>query len=289
MLDRLGALEQRAAILTERSVAPKRIEPPQDTLDPIELRNMLLEIRESMLLPPEERQRRFELLVEKELTRGIGMVEAFNRSRDFHRARHELERLAERFGGSERIRIAAQGVERAAELAQAEDLVTVKRLIADRIAVAHWDEAEHLAREIADKYPLAPDPAALLVRVQRERQLYEQRNRIRLHDEIQQLVNHRHWIEAVEATRRFMQEFPSGQDTDALRLQMDTLTANAEIQTRQQLEQQLKERVRQQQYWDALALARRIIGEYPLSPQANVLRNQLPRLEELARKQPPQS
>ncbi len=45
--------------------------------------------------------------------------------------------------------------------------------------------------------------------------------------------------------------------------------------------------VRRQQYWEALALARRMLTEYPLSPQANALRGQVPRLEELARRQPP--
>ena len=70
--------------------------------------------------------------------------------------------------------------------------------------------------------------------------------------------------------------------TDVLTL----LTANADIQSRQALEQQLKELVRQHQYWDALALARRIISEHPLSPQASALRGQLPRLEELARQSP---
>ena len=74
-------------------------------------------------------------------------------------------------------------------------------------------------------------------------------------------------------------------DTDALRVELETLEANAEIQTRQQLEQQIKEHISRQEYWDALAIARRIMADFPFSPQANALRTQIPRLEELARTQ----
>jgi outer membrane protein assembly factor BamD (BamD/ComL family) len=124
---------------------------------------------------------------------------------------------------------------------------------------------------------------ALFQHVCRERQVFEQGHRGRLHEEIQQLVRQRRWQEAAQAARQFIATFPTGPDTEALRVQLETLEANAEIQTRQQLESQIKEHIRRQEYWDALALARRIIADYPFSPQANALRNQLPRLEELAR------
>ncbi len=157
----------------------------------------------------------------------------------------------------------------------------------DQMSMARWDDAEAIALDLAEKYPLSADPAALIIRVQRERKLYEQRNRLRLHDEIQQLVRQRRWQEAAAAARKFIENFPVGVDADALRGQMETLQANADIELRQQLEQQLKDYIRNQQYWDALGLARRILNEHPLSPQANALRGQIARLEELARRLPP--
>jgi hypothetical protein len=126
---------------------------------------------------------------------------------------------------------------------------------------------------------------ALFQYVCRERQVFEQGHRGRMHEEIQQFVTQRRWQEAAQAARQFIATFPAGPDTEALRTQLDTLEANAEIQTRQQLESQLNEHVRRQEFWDALALARRIIADYPFSPQANALRNLLPRLEEKARGQ----
>jgi hypothetical protein len=128
----------------------------------------------------------------------------------------------------------------------------------------------------------------LVGRVRRERQIFEQRHRQRLHEEIQQFVHHRRWREAAHAANEFVNTFPTGPDSDALRAQMETLQANAEIETRQILERELKELLQQHRYWDALGLARRIIAEYPLSPQANALRRQIQRIEELARQHEPQ-
>jgi hypothetical protein len=109
-----------------------------------------------------------------------------------------------------------------------------------------------------------------------------------MHEEIQQFVHQRRWQEALRAAQQFLQTFPNGSDSDSLRSQLETLEANADIQARQALEKQIKEHLQQHRYWDAVALARRIIAEHPLSPQANALRSQLPRLEELAHQQEPQ-
>lgn len=286
--DRTSSLDQRTAILAEQAVAQSQREAAgaQRRVDP-ELRTLLLELRETLLLPEPERQRRFERLVERELQRGLVSAEQMIISRDFHRARDVLVALRERFGTSDPLREAEERLERAAEITRAGDIAEISRRVEEQMAFTRWDEAEAIARELADKYPIAPEPAGLLIRVQRERKLFEQRNRQRLHDEIQQLVRERRWQQAAEAARKFVENFPTGADSDALRGQMETLQANADIQLRQQLEQQLKEFVRRQQYWEALALARRMLTEYPLSPQANALRGQVPRLEELARRQPP--
>jgi hypothetical protein len=107
-------------------------------------------------------------------------------------------------------------------------------------------------------------------------------------EEIQQLVHQRRWREAAEGTRRFLEMFPNDIEAPPLREQLKTLDANAEIQTRQQLEAQYKELIQQHRYWDAVGLANRIIAQYPMSPQANALRGQIGRLEELARRYEPQ-
>ena len=285
-----AALEQRTAVLAEQSVAQARdASSAPDTFDTSELLRLLTEIRETLVLPADQRQRRFQNMYQAELQKRLADAETFVASGDFHRARAQLKILTDRFGPNERVRAAEAQVEKAARAAQEQDIRHARERIKDLMGLNHWDQAERLARELADKYPTAAEPLGFIEHVCRERQLYEQRHRNRLHDEIQQFVHQRRWQEAAHATKQFINTFPVGPDTEALQAQLETLEANVEIQTRQQLEQQIKECIRQQQYWDALALARRILADYPFSPQANALRNQLPRLEELARNQEPQT
>jgi len=285
--ERATTIEQQTAVLAEQSVARTQADTYVGTYvtDLAQLRDLLAEIRETLLLPENERARRFEKLVNDSIARHLAAAESFVGSREFHRARQELAALVERFGPDERIRKAHARLEQAAEAARANDITEVSARIENLMGLTRWDEAWHAARELVAKYPLAPEPAALAERVQRERKLFEQRNRERMHQEIQQFVHQRRWQEALQAARRFIQTFPTGPDTDSLRTQLETLEGNADIQARQSLERRIKEYLQQQKYWDALALARRIIAEHPLSPQANALRAQLPRLEDLARKQ----
>ena len=256
-------------------------------MEPAQVRDLLAKIHETLLLPEDERLRRFEKMVEREFAQRLAATEQFVHSRDFHRARKELAVLSERFGDDPRIQQARERLEKVAEGTRANDIAQVSKHVEDLMGLAHWEEAQRATLELGEKYPLAPEPAALIERVRRERKLFEQKHHQHMHDEIQQLVHERRWQEALVAARQFIQTFPTGPDTEALRAQIETLEANADIQARQAVERQIKQYVQQQQYWDALALARRMISEYPLSPQANALRGQLPRLEELARRQQP--
>jgi hypothetical protein len=278
-----AAIQQQVSVLAERAVRSSNQPAPPAGLSAAETRALLLEIRETMLLSEPQRERRFERLLEREVQRGLTAAERHVIARDFHRAREELGTLAERFGQDDRLKIAHERLEKAAESARANDLTQATQRVDDLSSMARWDEAERAAREVLDKYPVSQEANTLLIRVQRERKVFEQRHRQRLFDEIQQFVNKRRWQDAAIATHKFLENFAVGPDSDALRSQLETLAANADIQARQTLEQQLKVLIKQHQYWDALALARRIISEHPLSPQANALRAQVARLEELAR------
>lgn len=290
LLSQATAIDQQTAIMAEQSLARTQADTyaHSTAVDPVELRDLLKDIHEALLLPEEERSQRFQKLMQREFADRLAAADQFVDSGDFHRAREELAALVERFGNDSRIQQARERLEKASEAARADSIAQASRRIEDLMGLTHWDEAERTALELAEQYPLANEPATLLERVRRERKMFEQQHRRRMHEEIQQLVHQRRWCEALAATRQFIQTFPTGPDTDALHAQMETLEANADIQTRQMFERHIRRYIQEEQYWDALALARRIISEYPLSPQANVLRAQLPRLEELARKQGPQ-
>jgi hypothetical protein len=289
LLEKMTAIDQQTAILAEQSMVRTQAHTYAQSaaVNPAEIRALLEKIHEVLLLPEQERAARFRALMDKEFARRLATVDHLVSTSEFHQAREELGVLAERFGEDPRILEAANRLEKAAEAGRANDTARVIRFVKELVAQGRWDESERVMVELAKKYPNSAEPAGLLERLRQERKKFELQNRQRMHDEIQQFVNERRWQEALTATHKFVEAFPAGPDTDALKAQLPTLEANAEIQARQTLERYIKDYIEKQQYWDALALARRILTDYPLSPQANALRAQIPRLEELARKQAP--
>ncbi len=291
LVEKLTAIDQQTAILAEQSMARTQAHTyaQSTTLNPAELRTLLEKIYEALLLPEQERTGRFRTIVEREFGRRVAVIDHLITTNEFHQAREELAALADRFGQDTRIGEITDRLEKAAESARAADTSRVAQFVKEVVAQGRWDEAERAVLELARKYPSAAEPAAFIERLRQEKKKFEMLNRQRMHEEIQQFVNQRRWQEAQAATRKFLDAFPTGADSDALRGQLPTLEANAEIQSRQTLERYIKQYIQKQQYWDALALARRILNEYPLSPQANALRGQIGRLEELARRQSPQT
>jgi hypothetical protein len=288
---RADALDHRITVLAEQLVARSGHTRTNSGLqdEAAELAERLISIEELLILPESERLRRFQLWRQRETERRLAEADRCVRIGDFRGARVELDRLAEQIGDDERIPKARQAVEKASEAAQANDLATAQGRINDLMGMARYAEAERVATELAQQYPNAAEPVGLLGHVRHERQLFEKQHRQRMHDEIQQFVHQRRWQEAASAARQFIQAFPTGPDTEALRTELETLLANADIQARRQQEEDFKSHLQAKRYWDALELARKIISEHPLSPQAHALRAQLPRLEELAHQQTPET
>lgn len=291
MGDQIRSMDQHMAALAQQVFQQGGATPAKSESNPefVEMRRLLADMREIMLLPEDQRQARFRNLVQVELRRRLLLANQYIDAREFHRAREELASLLDRFGSNDEVVKVNERLQAATRLALREDIEVATRRISDLMTMTRWEHAEQYARELTQKYPDAAEPRQLLERVREERKLFDQRHRQRMHDEIQQFVNQRRWREAAGATDTFIQTFPTGVDTDALRQQLETLKANAEIEIRQQLERHIKEYIQRKDYWAALELARRIIAEYPFSPQANVLRMRLGRLEELARQQGPRA
>jgi hypothetical protein len=281
------ALDHRTAVLAEQSVsrASGSEAPATDQVDLSQMESLLTEIREVLLLPEEQRNRRFRKMVEREFKKRLSAAESYIESGDFHHARQELGSLSDRFGHNDQIRDMAQRLEAAADAARSQDIDKATQQLQDLMGMGHWQRAISKARELSEKYPDSREARNLLDRVHQEREHFEKNHRHRMHEEIQQFVKQKRWREAAGAAERFIETFPEGSDADALRAQIETLKSNAEIEIRQQLEEHIKGYISKKKYWDAVELARRIIAEYPFSPQANALRTQLPRLENLAQQQ----
>ena len=286
----ITAVDQQTAVMAEQSVARTQAHTyaaDNGTIGNAEMKTLLEGIHDTLLLPDDERRKRFEQMMDREFRERLASTQRFIDQYDFARAREELATLVDRFGADSRVEVMQERLDKASRAAAADDIIRVTRHIEELMASGGWSDAERAVRELAQRYPEAKEPDQLLKRVGHERTQFEHQNRQRMHEEIQQAVTDRRWQQALVAARQFVQTFASGPDTDALNAQMETLVANADIQARQGLERRIKQYIQKQQYWDAVALARRIITEHPLSPQANALRGQVARLEELARAQGP--
>ena len=111
------------------------------------------------------------------------------------------------------------------------------------------------------------------------RRLWDDTRRARLHAHIQARVLDRHWAEALAATEEFLERFSGSLEADALKEQVETLRTNAEIMRRKQYEAKFKELITTHNYREALRIAKHVVDQYPESPQASALRDQIPLLE----------
>mgnify|MGYP002622969057 FL=1 len=286
--DRSEAIEHRVSILAEHSLNSRKDQESNGASQvniARETRDLLAELREILLLSEDERARRYALLREREFKRRLASAAQHVQAHEFHHAREELTKLRDRFGADATLQQAYKDLDDAYEAAMSRDLTTTQANVRELMAAHKWEDAEQAAHELARKYPNGAEAIGLLGLVRRERALFAQKHRQRMHDEIQQFVHQRKWQDALRAARKFIETFPSGQDTELLRDQLATLLENADIQTRRDLELKIKAHIQQKQYWEALDLARAMLRDHPLSPQAKALSTQISRLEDLAQQQ----
>ncbi|NLX14062.1 MAG: hypothetical protein GXY44_10470 [Phycisphaerales bacterium] len=283
----LSAIDQRTTTLAD-TIANGQGDVSNETIalvDPTESVKLLADIREILLLPETARNRRFKSLVTREFRHRLAAADNYISIGEFQSAREELDNLVERFGTNDQIKQTQERIVQAAEAAQEAEINHVSAEIEDLMGLDQYDEAQRMVKELITKYPEAAPARDLHEYVEERTRKYLHEHRQRSHEEIQKNVNNRDWIKALDSARRFLEIFPAGADSDVLRDQMETLETNANIQIRQDFERQFKEYLAAQKYWEALTLAKHIISEFPTSPQAEALRGQLSRVEELARKQ----
>ncbi|HUN80892.1 MAG TPA: hypothetical protein VMV81_05205, partial [Phycisphaerae bacterium] len=201
---------------------------------------------------------------------------------DFARALSAARLIAARRPDDLRATELVQEVEAARQQREADDFAGITREINDLISMSAWSQARKLAQELQVKRPDDPEARQLMLRIEREYRISQDEQRRRLYAEVQRFVSRKRWEEAKAAANAFVERFAGSDDAEAVRLQMPTLELNAEIETRQRLEAEIMVLVKHGRYIDATALARRVIEQYPDSPQADALRQQIGRLEELA-------
>jgi outer membrane protein assembly factor BamD (BamD/ComL family) len=209
-------------------------------------------------------------------------VPALLREHNWQDARARVQRARLRFPSLSNWDALDEQVEQARAKFEAHDIETATREINDLAALAAWDRAAEVVRDLQRRHPNSERVGELARRVTMGQDKAIAEERARLMSRAQAATDQHNWTEALRWVQEVIQKYPNSAETHDLRLQLPTLRANSEIQVRQQLEAEIRDLIRDQRYADALRRARQVIADYPDSPQAQVLREQLPKLEQRA-------
>lgn len=247
-----------------------------------EVISLLEDIRDNSLLSNEELVAKRLRVADEELNTAAARIRTLTTEGDFAQTREIAESLVRKYPDDDRAKDLVEQVESSREKHEFEDVQSCTKQVEDLISISAWSRARNLAHQLQQKHPDSVEARQLLLRIEREHRVFEEEQKRRMSAEVQRYVSRRRWEEALAAARTLIERFPGSEDAESVRMQLPTLEANAEIEIRQHLEARIMEYVRQGRYIEAVELAKIVIERYPDSPQAEALRAQLERLQELA-------
>jgi len=251
-----------------------------DVLD--ELVVLMREVRDISLLTEEQRSLRLQAQGKAVLSLLQREVPMLLREHNWIEARNRVEEARERFPNFSEWDELEQKIEEMRMQVEAHDIEAARRQIDDLSSLGAWDRVAEVLNELLERHPDSIKANELAERLRTQRNKAEAEQRARLMAQAQEATNRREWKAALAAATTLIQRFSRSPEAQALRMQLPTLRENAEIQARQRMEAEIRDLIKQQHYDEALRITHELLGQYPDSPQAAVLREQLPRLEERA-------
>lgn len=247
-----------------------------------ELMARIDEIEWTVMLPPEELQARRTQRQQEKIDRFTSQIRDAIDEQDFAQAQHVLDGLAGTGLAPDRVEALQTELRELRQQAEGEQFSNAVQRVEDLMAVSRFEEALEAARRLRDAHPDAKGAQALVERVQREHDAYRNERRARLYGEVEKLVTARRWSKAVEAAEEFLEAYPDASEAELVRVQMDTLRENARIEEVRRCRDRIRDFIERRRFSEAIDLARDVIRDYPDTAAAQELRQQLPRLEQLA-------
>ncbi len=262
---------------------------PVDTVNPEKQTRLLeqlvqltRELRDIELLSEQERAARLQQEGDELVRRLQVDVPALLREHNWVEAHRRVQYARQRFpklGGWEALE---QQIEQARAAVEERDVENISRELNDLVTLGAWDRVVQTLRALQQRHPDSPRVAELARRLTAAHEKAEAEERARLMAQAQEATRSRDWATALARVETLLSKYPDSAEAADLRPQLETLRSNVEIQTRHRMENEFRDLLRDHRYEEALHLARTIIAQYPDSPQAGVLRDQLPRLEQKA-------
>lgn len=242
----------------------------------------LQELNVNILLPDDQRQKKWKHLVEKRLANLTRQFDQAISSGEITEAEAILERLINIVPDSPEISSYSQRIDKAREEIRSQDFSMVQRQVENLMAAGNFAEAQSTADALLKKYPSDTQARELFERVMRERDIFITEQRQQMYRQIEKHASARHWRAALEAAKKFIQTYPNTTEADAVRAQLSTLTDNAKIEEVREMRDKIRDLLTRRRFKEALVLAHEVIDGFPDTAAADELSRQLPRLEELA-------
>ncbi len=240
------------------------------------------EVRDIEMLSAEERADRLRAEGEQLARQLEAEVPTLLREHSWLEARRRVQEARLRFPSLPNWNALEDQIDQAREGVEAQDFDAATREVDDLISLGAWERATEAVRDLQQRHPDSPRVGQLAHRVQLGREKAAAEERARLMAMAQEATDRRDWTVALRRVEEVLARYPNSLEAKDLREQLPTLRSNAEIQARQQMEMEIRDLIKDKRFADALQVARALIAQYPDSPQAAVLRDQLPRLEEKA-------
>lgn len=240
------------------------------------------EVRDIGLLNAGEREQRLQMEADELMRRLEQEVPALLREHNWPEAYRRVQRARLRFPSLKNWDTLEQQVEAARAGVAAQDIEAAEREMNDLITLGAFDRATQVLQDLQRRHPGNPRVEQITRQVALSRDKAAAEERARLMAQAQTATDARRWQEALQRVELMLNKYPHSPEAQELRQQLPTLRDNAEIQTRQQMESDIRDLIQARRFPDALRVAKELIERYPRSPQAEVLRDQLPRLEQRA-------
>lgn len=247
-----------------------------------ELLGTVRELRDVMLLSNEDRAQRVRLQGRALAQRLSDEIPALLQAHRWVEAQRQVQQARERFPGLPEWDTLEQQIEKLRTSVESRDVANTSRQVADLIGLGAFERARTMIADLLQRHPNSQQARDLYRRLNVQHEKAEAEQRTRLMNQAQEAVSRREWNTALGLANDVIRRFPLSPEAEALRQQLPTLVENAEIHTRQQMEQHFRDLMNDHLYGEALDVAHEFIDRYPNSPQAAALRPQLPRLERLA-------
>jgi hypothetical protein len=247
-----------------------------------ELIDLTREVRDIGLLSDEERSARLEREGQALVASLEREVPRLLREHAWQEAQRRVRQARQRFPSLSSWDALEKQVEEARAKFESDDLENAARELEDLIALAAWDRAAQVVRDSQQRHPRSERTSELARRLANARARASAEERARLMARAQDATNRRDWSEALRLVQTLLARYPGSPESHELRQQVVTLRDNAEIQKRQQMEKTIRALVAERRYAEALRISRELVSQYPESPQAKALSEQIPRLERMA-------